>query len=141
MGDRADNHPMGVDYQRGRGLVVSISIARADPPFHRPGVALRRRDLSALRARAFNRLTRATYGPEAAAWVQTLDQAQWENVLAGMRLLPWVVYAALWLVADRLAKRAEDDDGDANDGLVHGITGASAIPAGRALMDWWSPHR
>ena len=142
MGDRADNHPMGVDYQRGRGLVVSISIARADPPFHRPGVALRRRDLSALRARAFNRLTRATYGPEAAAWVQTLDQAQWENVLAGMRLLPWVVYAALWLVADWLARRAEGDDIEGSvDGLVHGAGTAGAAATGKALADWLGPHR
>lgn len=141
MGDRDHDYQYGIDYQRGRGLVVTICIARATPPYHRPGVALRRCDLSALRARAQNRITRAHYRPDAAVWFQTLEQEQWENILVGMRLLPWVVYAALWLVADGLAKRAEDDDGDVGDGLVHGVGGVALTPVGRAVMDWLSPHR
>lgn len=142
MGDRVDNHPMGLDYQRGRGLVVTISIARAEPPFHHPGVSLRRRDLAALRARAKGRLSRSTFGREASDWLQGLEQGQWENVLAGMRLMPWVVYAALWLVADDLARRAEDEDpGDVGSGLVHGAAGASTAPILKSVMEWLQPHR
>ncbi len=141
MGDRDHDLEFGIDYRRGHGLIVTISCGRANPAYHIPGVALRRCDLSALRARAQNRLTKANFRPEAAAWFKALDQEVWEGILIAMRLTPWLIYAVLWLYADHLARQAGDDDGEVNDGLVHGITGASALPAGRALMDWLSPHR
>lgn len=112
MGDRVQNHQIGLDFQRGRGIVVSISISTREPPFHLPGVALRRRDLTALRARAFSRISAATFSPPMERWVKDLDQLHWENILMGMRLVPWVVYAALWLVSEPLAARAGPEDVD-----------------------------
>lgn len=127
---------MGFDYQRGRGLVVSISISRRDPLLHVPGVPLRRRDLSALRARAFGRISKQAMSPAASEWVRSLEQQQWEDVLAGVRLLPWIGYAALWLLADPLARKAgEEDDGDLGSGLVHGAGAASIAQVGKALAE------
>lgn len=144
MGERSDDHQFGLDFQRGQGIITTVSIARKDPPFHRPGVPFHRRDWTALRAQARSRLTRATFSSEVSTWLQGLDQGQWENLLAGMRLMPWVVYAALWWVSDGLARRAAEDEGGDDQGLVHGVSGTGLVATGKAmsgLAHWLSPNR
>lgn len=142
MGDRDIDNQIGIDYRRGHGPIVSICLSRREPALHVPGVAWRRGDLSALRARAHLRLSRHAFTPAVSEWVRALEQDQWESVVATMRLTPWVVYAALWLVADWLARRAEGDDIEGSvDGLVHGAGTAGAAATGKALADWLGPHR
>jgi len=147
MGSGPPDYLLGVDFQRGHGLVVSLGIAlnAGDDSFHVPGPPLRRCDLSSMRAQAHGKLSRRVYSPECTDWVQRLDPLQWETVLQTFRVVPWVVYAALWLVADGLARRAAEaepeDDGGLNTTLAHGVGAGGAAQAGRAVMDWLMPHR